>query len=177
MFAKLLFYFFAIFFLKLTTFFWKVMIIFFWFFPMVPHMEFLFTLWYPKGSKKNWPKCLWPKCHWSKFHWPKCHQPNSHWPKLLSGQSVSGQSVTGQMVTLAKWSFWPKCHSGQSVSAKVWFSHVRRFQKKLGWLLQGTLYKVYKMVHNREPGLINNANRPQLFGPHVQFPIRNHQIR
>ena len=90
-------------------------------------MEFLFTLWYPKGSKKNWPKC--------------------HSGQSVSGQSVSGQSVIGQSVTsqsdtdqtvspakvslakvsLAKWSLWPKSHSGQSViqailddSSKIW---------------------------------------------------------
>ena len=49
-------------------------------------MEFLFALWYPKGSKKNWPKCL------------------------------SGQSVSGQRVTLAKVSFWPKCDSAVKFS-------------------------------------------------------------
>ena len=80
---------------------------------MVPHMEFLFILWYPKGSKKNWPKC--------------------HSGQSVSGQSVIGQSVTSQRVTgqnvslakvslakvsLAKGSLWPKCHSGQSVPAK-----------------------------------------------------------
>ena len=48
---------------------------------MVPPMDFLFILWFPKGSKKNWPKCQ------------------------------SGQSVSGQNVTLAKVSFWPKCNS------------------------------------------------------------------
>ena len=89
---------------------------FFKFFPMVPPMEFSFTLWYPKGSKKNWPKChngqsvsgqsvsgqsvtLAKVSFWPKFHWPKC----------LSGQSVFGQSVSSQMVTLTKVSFWPKC--------------------------------------------------------------------
>ena len=69
---------------------------------MVLHMEFLFTFWYPKGSKK-----FWPKCH--------------------SGQSATGQSVTLAKVTLAKLSLWPKClwpkgRSGQSVAlAKVSF--------------------------------------------------------
>ena len=114
------------------------MIIFFKFFPMVPHMEFLFTLWYPKGSKKNWPKChsgqsvsgqsvtlakesLWPKCHSGQSVtlakvslakvslWPKCLWPKCPWPK--------GHSV--QSVILAKLSrpncLWPKCHSGQNV--------------------------------------------------------------
>merc|ERR1739842_146894 len=71
--------------------------------PMVPHMEFLFTLWYPKGSKKNWPKC--------------------HSGQTVSGQSVTSQSDTGQTVSLAKvslaiGSLWPKCHSGQSVSGQ-----------------------------------------------------------
>ena len=108
------------------------MIIFFKFFPMVPLMEFLFTLWYPKGSMKNWPKChsgqsvsgqivMLAKVSLAKVSlWPKCHRPKSHWPKCLSGQSVSGQSVSGQSdsgqrVTLANGSLWPIGHSGQSV--------------------------------------------------------------
>ena len=132
------------------------MIIFFKFFPMVPPMKFFFILWYPKGSKKNWPKChsgqsvsgqsvtlakvslakvsLWPKCHW-----PKCHQPKWHWPNCLSSQTVSGQSVSGQKVTLAKVSFWPKC-PGQSVSgqsvilAKLWFSLFYRQRHLQNWV-------------------------------------------
>jgi hypothetical protein len=40
---------------------------FFQIFPYGPPIEFLFILWYPKGSKKNWPKC-----HSGQR---KCHQP------------------------------------------------------------------------------------------------------
>ena len=105
---------------------------------MVPHMEFLFTLWYPKGSKKNWPKChsgqsvsgqsvtlakesLWPKCHSGQSVtlakvslakvslWPKCLWPKCLWPNGHSGQSVILAKVSRPKC------LWPKCHSGQSV--------------------------------------------------------------
>ena len=100
---------------RVDTFFLKSVDYFFQIFPYGSPYGFFFILWYPKGSKKNWPKCH-------------------------SGQSVSGQSVTGQSVTLAKVSLakkspakvtlaklslrpkclWPKCprpkgHSVQSV--------------------------------------------------------------
>jgi hypothetical protein len=55
------------------------------FFPMVPPMEFLFTLWYLKGSKKNLEKCR-------------------------SGQGVIGYTVSGQSFSPAKASFWPNFH-------------------------------------------------------------------
>merc|ERR1712051_563012 len=145
----------------------KRSITFFKFFPLVPPMEFLFILWYPKGSKKNWPKChsgqsvsgqsvtlakvslakmsLWPKCHW-----PKCHQPKSHWPKCLSGQSVSGQSVLGQNVTLAKVSrpkcLWPKCDSAQkkgSTSLRGPLKFLNDNKLNPSWHEAGRIYPPY----------------------------------
>ena len=114
------------------------MIIFFKFFPMVPPMKFFFILWYPKGSKKNWPKChsgqsvsgqsvtlakvsLWPKCHFgqnvtlAKVSLAKLSlQPNCLWPKCLWPKGHSGQSVILAKVSRPK-CLWPKCHSGQTV--------------------------------------------------------------
>ena len=114
------------------------MIIFFKFFPMVPPMKFFFTLWYPKGSKKNWPKChsgqsvsgqsvtlakvsLWPKCHFgqnvtlAKVSLAKLSlQPNCLWPKCLWPKGHSGQTVNLAKVSWPK-CLWPKCHSGRSV--------------------------------------------------------------
>ena len=45
-----------------------------WFHPM----ELLFFLWYPKGSKKNWPKCLRPIVTLDKVSRPKCVRPKCH---------------------------------------------------------------------------------------------------
>ena len=114
------------------------MIIFFKFFSMVPPMNFFFILWYPKGSKKNWPKChsgqsvsgqsvtlakvsLWPKCHsgqnvtLAKVSLAKLSlQPNCLWPKCLWPKGHSGQTVNLAKVSWPK-CLWPKCHSGRSV--------------------------------------------------------------
>ena len=114
------------------------MVIFFKFFPMVPPMKFFFTLWYPKGSKKNWPKChsgqsvsgqsvtlakvsLWPKCHsgqnvtLAKVSLAKLSlRPNCLWPKCLWPKGHSGQTVNLAKVSWPK-CLWPKCHSGRSV--------------------------------------------------------------
>ena len=116
------------------------MIIFFKSFPMVPHMEFLFTLWYPKGSKKNWPKChsgqsvsgqsvngqsvTLAKVSLAKVSPAKVTlaklslQPNCLWPKCLWPKGHSGQSVILAKVSRPK-CLWPKCHSGQSVIQPV----------------------------------------------------------
>ena len=115
------------------------MVIFFKFFPMVPPMKFFFTLWYPKGSKKNWPKChsgqsvtgqsvTLAKVSLAKVSpakvtlaklslWPKCLWPKCPWPKCHSGQNVILAKVSQPKC------LWPKCHSGQSViqpSAYYW---------------------------------------------------------
>merc|ERR1712051_606038 len=82
----------------------KRSITFFKFFPLVPPMEFLFILWYPKGSMKNWPKC---------------HSSQSVSSQSDTGQTVSPAKLSLAKVSLAKRSLWPKCHSGQSVPAKV----------------------------------------------------------
>ena len=105
---------------------------------MVPPMKFFFTLWYPKGSKKNWPKChsgqsvsgqsvtlakvsLWPKCHsgqnvtLAKVSLAKLSlRPNCLWPKCLWPKGHSGQTVNLAKVSRPK-CLWPKCHSGRSV--------------------------------------------------------------
>ena len=65
----------------INPFFWKVIIFLFLNFSLwSPLWIFFFILWYPKGSKKNWPKCH------------------------------PGQNVTLAKVSLAKVSLWPKCH-------------------------------------------------------------------
>ena len=98
---------------------------------MVPPMEFLFTLWYPKGSKKNWPKChsgqsvsgqsvTLAKVSLAKVSPAKVTlaklslQPNCLWPKCLWPKGHSGQSVILAKVSRPK-CLWPKCHSGQNV--------------------------------------------------------------
>ena len=105
---------------------------FFKFFPMVPHMEFLFALWYPKGSKK-----IWPNCHsgQSVSGQSVTSQSDTDWLNCLSGQTVSGQTVLFQNVTLAKMSFCPdQSVSGQSVIlAKVWFSPLYISIKTVLW--------------------------------------------
>ena len=63
-----------------------------------------FSLWSPKGSKKN---CL------------ECDSGQS-----VTGQSVTSQSDTGQIVSpakvsLPKVSFWPKCYSAKKISG-IW---------------------------------------------------------
>ncbi len=98
---------------------------------MVPPMEFLFTLWYPKGSKKNWPKChsgqsvsgqsvTLAKVSLAKVSPAKVTlaklslRPNCLWPMCLWPKGHSGQSVILAKVSWPK-CLWPKCHSGQSV--------------------------------------------------------------
>ena len=85
-----------------------------------------FSLWYPKGSKKNWPKC---HSGQSVSGQSVTLAKESLWPKCHSGQSVSGQNVLGQNVILAKMLFWPKCYSGQSVPTKVSLAKVSLWPK------------------------------------------------
>ena len=96
---------------------------------MVPPLEFLFTLWYPKGSKKNFGQSITlakvslakvspAKVTLAKVSLrPKCPWPNSLWPRGHSGLEVPPSlllvaKVPPRMEVLL---LWPKCHSGQSV--------------------------------------------------------------
>ena len=61
---------------------------------MVLPMDFLYTLWYPKGNKKNWPKC---------------HSGQSVTDQSVTSQSDTGQTVSPDKLSLRTNCLWPMC--------------------------------------------------------------------